>query len=209
MWITSHDSLYNTPGVPLFDLKRFGKNGSDQRMLNLITEAERAAITSAEVAERARLQALDPALSAADVTASRGAMEDACFERDRMHEAVRRLGARLREVKAEEEQARRRAVYDAALVERDKLAAELAEVYPPLAEKLADLVARIAANDAVLERVNQKLPDGKKWLANAELIARQLSSFFDGTADVPRIANHMRLPAFRYAPLDPYTWPRR
>jgi hypothetical protein len=50
-------------------------------------------------------------------------------------------------------------------------------------------------------------PDGAKWLANAELIARQLSSFFDGTADVPRIAKHMRLPAFQYAAFDPYTWP--
>jgi hypothetical protein len=58
----------------------------------------------------------------------------------------------------------------------------------------------------VIERVNQKLPDGKKWLANAELVARQLKNFFDGTADVPRITKHMRLPAFRYAPLQPYTW---
>src|SRR5438552_5120731 len=33
-------------------------------------------------------------------------------------------------------------------------------VYPPLAEKLADLATRIAASDAVIERVNRKLPDG-------------------------------------------------
>src|SRR5262249_15711317 len=32
-WITSYDTLYNTPGVPLFDLKRIGKAGSDPRML--------------------------------------------------------------------------------------------------------------------------------------------------------------------------------
>jgi hypothetical protein len=32
-WITSYDTLYNTPGVPLFDLKRIGKSRSDQRML--------------------------------------------------------------------------------------------------------------------------------------------------------------------------------
>jgi hypothetical protein len=92
------------------------------------------------------------------------------------------------------------------LVERDKLAVELAEVHPPLAAKLADLAARIAANDAAIERVNEKLPDGRKWLANAEL-ARDLKSFFDGTGDVPRITKHMRLPAFRYAALDPYIWP--
>ena len=133
--------------------------------------------------------------------------EDAAFWRDRLSEAVRRLGERLREVKAAEEQARRQAAYAAAVAERDKLAAELAELYPPLAEKLADLASRVARNDAEIERVNQRSPDGAPWIAGAELIARQLSSFFDGTADVPRIANHMRLPAFRYAAHDPYSWP--
>jgi hypothetical protein len=38
-------------------------------------------------------------------------------------------------------------------------------------------------------------------------VARQLSNFFDGATNIPRIAQHMRLPAFRYAALDPYTWP--
>jgi chromosome segregation ATPase len=157
----------------------FGEAATSVDIANLITEAERAAITSAEAAERARLQALDPALSAADVAAARRAMEDACFERDRMHEAVRRLGERLRVVKSQEEQARRRAAYDAALVERDKLAVEVAEVYPPLAEKLADLAARVAANDAVIERVNRKLPDRAKWIDSAELVARKLRNFND------------------------------
>src|SRR5262249_23480235 len=44
----------------------------------------------------------------------------------------------------------------------------------------------------VIERVNQMLPEGKEWLANAELVARQLKSFFDGRGDIPRIASHMR-----------------
>jgi alkylation response protein AidB-like acyl-CoA dehydrogenase len=81
-------------------------------------------------------------------------------------------------------------------------------VHPRVVEQLAALAARVAANDAAIERVNQKLPDGKKWLANAELVARQLKSFFDGTGDVTRITKHMRLPAFQHAGLDPYTWPR-
>jgi len=114
----------------------------------------------------------------------------------------------VREVKAQEEQAHRRSAYDA-LTERDKLAAELAEVYPPLAAKLADLAARVAVNDAAIERVNQKLPDGATWMASAELIARDLESFFDGPSNIPSISQHMRLPAFQYAGLDPYTWPRR
>jgi hypothetical protein len=32
-WITSYDTIYNTPGVPLFDLKAIGRSGSDERML--------------------------------------------------------------------------------------------------------------------------------------------------------------------------------
>lgn len=31
-WITSYDSIYNTPGAPLFDLKQIGKRGGDPRM---------------------------------------------------------------------------------------------------------------------------------------------------------------------------------
>jgi hypothetical protein len=28
-WITSHDMIYSVPGVPLFDLKKIGRSGSD------------------------------------------------------------------------------------------------------------------------------------------------------------------------------------
>jgi NADH dehydrogenase/NADH:ubiquinone oxidoreductase subunit G len=187
----------------------FKDGATSSGVADLIAEAEAAAIVSEEDAELARTRALDPTLVAADVVAARRASEDATFRRDRLMEATRRLSERLREVRREEEEARRRTAYDTALVERDALAKELAAVYPAVAEQLAGLVARIAANDAVIERVNQKLPDGKEWLANAELVARQLKSFFDGTGDIPRITKHMRLPAFQYAGLDPYTWPRR
>jgi hypothetical protein len=144
---------------------------------DLIQQAETAAVACGEAAEVARSQALNPALCAADVAAARHQMEDAAFKRDRMREAVRRLGERLVEVKRQEEEARRLAAYNAALVERDKLAAELAEIYPSLAEKLADLGARVAANDAAIERVNQRQPDGAPWLTGAELVARELNSF--------------------------------
>src|SRR5262249_37939114 len=32
-WITSYDTIHDTPGVPLHDLKAIGKAGSDPRML--------------------------------------------------------------------------------------------------------------------------------------------------------------------------------
>ncbi|OLB72059.1 MAG: hypothetical protein AUI16_21490 [Alphaproteobacteria bacterium 13_2_20CM_2_64_7] len=74
---------------------------------------------------------------------------------------------------------------------------------------MPDDATRIAASDAVIERVNRKLPDGSKWIDSAELIARKLRNFNDGTGDIPRITKHMRLPSFRYDALDLYTWPRR
>ena len=91
---------------------------------------------------------------------------------------------------------------------RDALAAELAEIYPAVAERLADLAARIAANNAAIDRVNRRLPDGAKWVGSAELVARGLQGWSDGTASVPRITE-MRLPAFRYDRHDPYARPRR
>jgi Terminase large subunit, ATPase domain len=32
-WVTSYDTIYNAPGVPLYDLKRAGQAGTDPRML--------------------------------------------------------------------------------------------------------------------------------------------------------------------------------
>jgi glycosyltransferase involved in cell wall biosynthesis len=123
----------------------FTKATTSADVAGLIEEAQSAAVSSGEAADAARTRALDPALSAADVAAARRDMEDAAFRRDRMQEAVRRLGDRLREVRKQEDQARRRVAYDAALAERDALASELADVYPAIAEKLADIVGRIAA----------------------------------------------------------------
>jgi hypothetical protein len=80
--------------------------------------------------------------------------------------------------------------------------------YPSHAAKLADLAARIAANDAAIERVNQRLPDGATWIAGAEMIARQVRNFNDIATPVPRITLQLRLPAFRYSVQRPYAWPR-
>jgi hypothetical protein len=96
---------------------------------------------------------------------------------------------------SEKEQARRRSAYDAAVAERDTLAAELAVVYPAFVEQLAHLAARIAANDAVIERINRKgLPDDATWLPSAELVARGLQSFSAGGNFVLRLTEQLRLP---------------
>jgi hypothetical protein len=93
-----------------------------------------------DTAERSRKYALDPVLSVNDVADARRQMEDAAFRCHRLQAAVTRLRERLEQLKAQEEDQRRQLVYDRVKAERDKLAAELAEIYPPFAQKLAELL---------------------------------------------------------------------
>jgi hypothetical protein len=113
-------------------------------------------------------------------------------------------------LRAAEEDARRWDAYRKAEAERDKLAAELAEVYPVFAERLAELLPRIDANDRQIEHINDRaLPSGAKRLRVAELVARDLPSFTPRPyVDVPRITKELRLPAFEHAG-ERYVWPRR
>jgi hypothetical protein len=136
-------------------------------------------------------------------------MEDAAFQRDRLQTATTRLRERLQEVRAQEEDYRRRLAYEEAKAERDQLAAELARVYPPMEAQLADLLARIKASDERIERINDRgLPSGAERLLVAELVARGLRGFVENSVDVTRITNQVRLPAFRYSQFEPFAWPR-
>lgn len=178
-------------------------------VVELIGEAEAAAASAMETAQSARAQALDPASPPERVAAARREMEDAAFRRDRMQTAVTKLGERLRELKGHEEQQRRRLAYERAKAERDKLVGELREVYPALATRLADLAARVDANDREVENINARArPDGAEWLAGAEMVARDINGFNVSTANVPRITRDLRLPAFEYRAGDDYAWPR-
>ena len=100
---------------------------------------------------------------------ARRQMEDAAFRRDRLQAAVTRLQERLNELRAQEEDARRWAAYRKAEAERDKLAAELAEVYPAFAERLAALLPRIATNDREIDHINaHALPSGSAGSSKTE-----------------------------------------
>jgi hypothetical protein len=159
--------------------------------------------------ERARTLALDPALSATDVATTRRDMEDAAFRRDRMQEAVRRLGEGLRDVRRQEGQSQRRPPTMPPLRSAISSPPSLTAVYPALAEQLAEVMARIAANDALIERVNRKsLPDRADRLQSAEAMARGVRGFVSGGVHIPRITEQLRLPSFQYSGRDQYTWPR-
>lgn len=82
-------------------------------------------------------------------------------------------------------------------------------MYPAAAASLADLAGRIEANDREIENSNPRArPSGAEWLAGAEMLARGLKGFVDGTADVPRITRDLRLPAFEYNRQALNIWPR-
>ncbi len=167
---------------------------------DLIREVEAASVAAGEASDAARQRALDPRLSPARVAEARREMDDAAFNRDRLQEAVRRLGERLKDLQHQEERARRRAERERAEAERDKLATELAEVYPPLVEKLADLAGRIAANDAEIARLRL----GADGVVGAEVKARGVLGFGSSTT---RITEMLRLPAFKFEVHAPYAWP--
>jgi hypothetical protein len=136
-------------------------------------------------------------------------MEDAAFTRDRLQTAVATLRERLEEVRAEEEDHRRRLVLDRVKAERDRLAAELADIYPGIEQKLRELLPRIAANDREVEYINAyALPSSGERPLVAELVARRLRGFVENGLQITRITQTLRLPAFKYSAHDPFAWPR-
>lgn len=175
----------------------------------LIANAEAAAASSEEAVEVARAQALDPTLLAEKVQTARQQMEDAAFRRDRLRMAVTKLRDRLQQLKAQEDNERRWQAYEKAKAERDKLVSELKDVYPAYAARLADLAARIKANDREVDRINLRaVPEGAEWLRSVELVARELKGWNDGTATVPRLVRDLRLPTFEYDRHVLNIWPR-
>ena len=169
-----------------------------------------------EAADRARARALDPALTAKEIAEARRNMEDAAFARDRLQAALPRLQDRLTELRAAEEDARRWVAYNAAKAERDKLAEELARVYPPLVAQLVDLMARLAASDRALDACNRARPTGAEHLPTAEEIARGLFTYelqyckekgrrLDPR--LPRLATELHLPKFEAADGRMFVWP--
>ena len=133
-------------------------------------------------------------------------MDDAAFKRERLQAALGKLRERLAELKYQEEHARRQMRYDKAEAERDELAKELADLYPAFAEKLAELLGRVAISDREIDQINHALPNGADRLLVAELKARGLP-WVVNSIEMPRIIDQLRLPAWQ--PRSDYLWPPR
>src|SRR5262249_3346730 len=186
---------------------------SSQAIVELIGAVDAAAQAAGRAAAVARERALDPALSSNAVSEARRQMEEAAFERDRMAPAGAKLRERWIAGEARVEDARRLRAYDEIAAERDRLAQELKEFYPDVAERLAELVARIAANDAEIERINaHALPRERGRLLSAELVARDLPGWvLNAPPLAKRLTDELLLPALelRPGPDGGYLWPPR
>jgi hypothetical protein len=85
------------------------------------------------------------------------------------------------------------------------VAAELADIYPGFAQKLADLLPRLAANDREVEYINaHALPSDGGRLLVAELVARGLRGFVESGVQIPRITQELRMPAWERDPREPW-----
>jgi hypothetical protein len=118
----------------------------------LVVDVEAAATAADIVAKEARVRALDPLLSRDEVAVARLQL-DACWDRDRLTEAAKRLGERLKELRAIEIARAQRAEHVAVASERDRLAMELERLAGPMAE-IAGLVAQIDACDREIRNLN-------------------------------------------------------
>ena len=149
----------NTVAIAQIDLDAriaaaFADGAKSNDVAILIKDTEHGAASASDQAEQARNHALDPTLSGSELKDARKCMDDAAFKRDRLQAAMGKLRERLAELKDQEENARRQVAYDKAEAVRDELAKELADLYPAFAQKLVELLPRIAANDR-RDRVHQ------------------------------------------------------
>jgi hypothetical protein len=117
----------------------------------LLVAVEAAAMEAEAEAEEARACALDPLVE--DLIVARRAMDDAAFKRDRLTEAVKRLGVRVDELMALEKARAHRAQHDRILAERNVLAEEMERMAEPIVQ-IALLVSKIEACDREVGWVN-------------------------------------------------------
>ena len=171
----------------------------------LIVEVEAAAQAADEDATTARAQALDPT-TVVDTAKVGASLATAELTRDRLRAALPRLQQRLNQAREREYTAAWREDFERVEAKRDALAAEYAETYPQVVERLVDLLHRVEACDREVSHVNQMAPSGARaHLCEVELTAREVERLLQ--PDVV-IAKELRLPTFKRAANQPlFAWP--
>lgn len=155
---------------------------------NAVLDSALAELRSLEAqAEVLDTESLSPLLSLKDATAKRNEASDTRWKADRLDASCSALRDRVAGLQAAEKLALRQAEREAAMQERDELAAEIAADYPAIVRKLTSWVKRISESDARC--------DAAGIAEKAETIGRALpSNAFRGDTASPRRLFEARLP---------------
>jgi small-conductance mechanosensitive channel len=183
----------------------FEDGATSEAVKALIKEIEAAIEALGKIAEQADVIVRSTLYSVAQKVNARGIIEDAAKQREHLQTKLTDLSARLEELQRQDEDVQRWARYKEAEAEGSELAAEIAAVYAPFAEKMAELLPRLVENERWVEYINtQARPSGAQPLRTAEMVARGI----DRNVEFPRLVRVLRLPTFEYSPHEPYVWPR-
>jgi hypothetical protein len=162
-------------------------------LTELIATTETAITAAQATAKLEAERTLDPAVSS-DARAAQRASEDAAICAGRLKTLLPRLEDKARSVVSADEQAKWRCQYETLKSERDKLAAELRQVYPTVVSQLVDVLAKSTELDGRLSQLHQGRPSGcKGTLLATELVARGLTEY---SRDQPPLARELRIPDF-------------
>jgi hypothetical protein len=141
-----------------------------------IDRATTGFVLAQDQAVLAREQALDPQMSSLDE--ARAKIEATALCAGRLQTLLVRLQRRHTEVAQAEREAEWRRQAAQLKERRDDLALAIDDDFDFYVDKLAELLARIATNDAELSRLHQSRPSGVSLhLDSAELLARELREF--------------------------------
>jgi hypothetical protein len=144
---------FSDPALDAQIAAAFAGDAKSVDVSRLLPEVEAAAKAADAAAGEARSRALDPLLSRDDVKDARREREDAAFVGDRLHEAGKKLVARIEALKSVEADGRMWAEQQRVEAERDKLAEEMENMADPIMQ-IAHLVPQIEACDGETGRLN-------------------------------------------------------
>jgi len=137
-----------------------GKGVPSSSIAGVLTDAKQAALVARQAYDAAKARALSPLTLMPEVAEARQHMADAEFMQDRMQEAISHLEIAIQAVLEREASERADAAYAAAIAERDAVAEDLKE-YLPLAQRLADLLARLEASKRQMGAAGQGRADSR------------------------------------------------
>jgi hypothetical protein len=174
-------------------------------LATLIAEVEAAGQAAAEDAAKAHADALDPTITI-DTAKVASAVASATLTRDRLQAALPRLQQQLNQAREREYTAAWRVDFERVEAKRDALAAEYAETYPQVVERLVDLLRRVEACDREASHINRMAPSGARaHLRGVELTARGIERLLQPDIEIHK---ELRLPNFKRGANEPLlAWP--